>query len=78
MELYADTNPPPPKYQYTHLFYENVTWDRNIKKNMTIYKLIKHCIAVDLILKHNKKGSMLGRVGYIIYSTNMIHLRDVT
>jgi hypothetical protein len=30
------------------------------------------------ILKHNQKGSMLGRVRYIIYSTNMIHLHDVT
>jgi hypothetical protein len=33
-------------------------------------------IAVDLILKHNQKGSILGRVKYIIYSTNMIRLRD--
>jgi hypothetical protein len=42
------------------------------------YTNCKHCIAVDLILKHNQKGSMLGRVRYIIYSTNMIYLRDVT
>jgi hypothetical protein len=31
-----------------------------------------------MILKHNEKGSMLGRVRYIIYSINMIRLRDVT
>jgi hypothetical protein len=37
----------------------------------------KHCIAVDLILKHNQKGTMLGRVRYIIYSTNMIRLREL-
>jgi hypothetical protein len=37
MELYVDT--PPHKYQLTHLFYENVTWDGNIKKkNRTISK----------------------------------------
>ena len=35
----------------------------------------KHCIAVDLLLKHNQQGSMLGRFRYIIYSTNMIRLR---
>ena len=29
---------------------------------------------VDRILKHNQKGSMLGKVRYIIYSTNMIRL----
>ena len=40
------------------MFYENVTWDGYIK---TIYNC-KHCIAVDLILKHNQKGTVLGRV----------------
>jgi hypothetical protein len=44
------------------LFYENVTWDGCIKKRIrTIYNF-KHCTAVDLILKHNQKGTMLGRV----------------
>jgi hypothetical protein len=38
------------------LFYETVTWDGSIKKKIrTIYNC-KHCIAVDLILKHNQKG----------------------
>jgi hypothetical protein len=46
------------------------------KKIKTIYNC-KHCIAVDLILKHNQKGTMLGRVRYIIYSTNMIRLREL-
>ena len=36
-----------------------------------LYTNWKHCIAVDLILKHNQKGSRLGRVRYIIYSTKM-------
>jgi hypothetical protein len=36
-------------------------------------KLGRYCIAVDLILKHKQKGLMLGRVSYIIYSTNMKH-----
>ena len=43
MELYVDTIlPPSPKnYQLTHLFYENVTLDGNIKKTIrTIYKLL--------------------------------------
>jgi hypothetical protein len=57
MKLYVDT-------PQLHLFYENVTytctWDGNIKKKIrTIYNC-KHCIAVDLILKHNQKGTMLG------------------
>ena len=74
MKLYVE----PPPDTNTPLFYENVTWDGNIKNKIrTIYNC-KHCIAVDLILKYNQKGSMLGRVRYIIYSTNMIHLRDVT
>jgi hypothetical protein len=46
---------------------ENVTWDGNIKKKIrTIYNC-KHCIAVDLILKHNQKGSMLGRVKIYLF-----------
>ena len=71
MKLYVDTH-------RTHLFYENVTWEGNSKKKIrTIYKLLTYN-AVDLKLIHNQKGSMLGRVRYIIYSTNMIRLRDVT
>jgi hypothetical protein len=49
------------------MFYEHVTWDGIIKKTFRT----KHCIIVDLILKHNQKGSRLGRVRYIIFSTNM-------
>ena len=42
------------------------------KQNRTIYNC-KHCIAVDLILKHNQKGTMYGKSKYLfIYSTNMI------
>ena len=44
------------------IFYENVTWDGNIKNKIrTIYNC-KHCIAVDPILKHNQTGTMLVRV----------------
>jgi hypothetical protein len=51
----------------TPLFYENVTWDGNIKKKIgTIYNY-KHCIAVDLISKHNQTGTMLGRVRYMLF-----------
>ena len=65
MKLY----PPPNTNKLT--LYENVPWDGNIKKKFkTIYNC-KHCITVDLILKHNQKGSMLGRVRYIIYLINM-------
>ena len=42
-----------------------------LRKKLRRYTDCKHCFAVDLILKHNQKGSMLGRVWYIIYSTNM-------
>ena len=49
-----------------------------LRKKLEQYTNYKHCIAVDLILKHNQKGSMLGRVGYIICSTNVIRLHDVT
>ena len=38
----------------------------------------KHCIAVDLILKHNQKGTMLGRVRYIIYSTKSKAKKKIT
>jgi hypothetical protein len=51
----------------TPLFYENVTWDGNIKKKIkTIYNY-KHCIAVDLTLKHNQTGTILGRVRYMLF-----------
>jgi hypothetical protein len=60
MKLY----PPPPN---KILFYENVAWDGNIKKTLGRYTNGKHCLAVDLILKHNQKGSRFGRViQYII------------
>jgi hypothetical protein len=49
-----------------------------LRKKLGRYTNCQYCIAVDLILKHNQKGSMLGRVRYIIYSTNMIRLRDIT
>jgi hypothetical protein len=32
MEVYVDTPPPQVPIIETHLFYENVTWDGNIKK----------------------------------------------
>ena len=38
----------------------------------------KHCIAVDMILKHNQKGLSLGRAKYIIYSITWNRLCDVT
>jgi len=43
-------------YKETCMFYENVTWDGNIKKKLERYTNCKHCIAVDLILKHKQKG----------------------
>jgi hypothetical protein len=59
--------PPPLPTQITSLFYENVTWDGNIKKKLrTIYNY-KHCIAVDLILKHNQTDTMLGRIRYMLF-----------
>jgi hypothetical protein len=65
MKLYVET--PPHNINKTPLFYENVTWDGNIKKQIrTIYNY-KHCIAVDLILKHNQTGTMLGRVRYMLF-----------
>ena len=49
------------------MFHEKVTWDGNIKKTIrTIYNY-KHCIAVDMILKHNQTGTMLGRVTYMLF-----------
>jgi len=49
------------------MFYENVSWDGNIKKNnLRRYTNCRHCIPVDLILKHKQKGSRLGRVRNII------------
>ena len=59
--------PPPPPNTNKLFFYENVTWDGYIKKKIrTIYNC-KHCIAVDLILKHNQTGTMLGRVRYMLF-----------
>ena len=49
------------------MLYENVPWDGNIKKKLGRYTICKHCIAVDLILKHNQKGSMLGRVKIYVF-----------
>jgi hypothetical protein len=37
-----------------------------LKKVRTIYNC-KHCIAVDLISKHNQKGTMLGRVNMYLF-----------
>jgi hypothetical protein len=66
MKLYVDPTPSP-QLQINSLFYENVTWDGNIKKKIrTIYNC-KHCIAVDLIIKHNQKGTMLGRVKIYLF-----------
>ena len=49
-----------------------------IRKKLRRYTNCKHGIAVDLILKHNQKGTMLGRVRYIIYSTNMTSHAEVS
>jgi hypothetical protein len=46
---------------------ENVTWDGNIKKKIRTINNCKHCIAVDLILKHNRKGTMLGGVNIYLF-----------
>ena len=53
------------------MFYENTSWDRILRKKLEQYTNCKHRFAVDLILKNDQKGSRLGRVRYIIYSTNM-------
>jgi hypothetical protein len=46
MEVYVDI--PLPQYKLTHLFYENVTWDGDIKKK--IDKLITlYCSLSDII-----------------------------
>jgi hypothetical protein len=55
-----------------------MSWDSHDRFLQNPCWALVHCIAVDLILKHNQKGTMLGRVRYSIYSTNMIHPRDVT
>ena len=63
MKLYVE----PPSIQYTPWLHENVTWDGNIKKTIrTIYNY-KHCIAGDLLLKHNQTVTMLGRVTYMLF-----------
>ena len=36
-----------------------------LRKKLGRYTNCKHCIAIDLILKHNQKVTMLGRVRYI-------------
>ena len=42
--------------------YGNASWDVDIKNNLGRYTNWKHCIVIDLILKHNQKGSRLGRI----------------
>jgi hypothetical protein len=49
--------------------WSNMGW--NINKKLGRYTNCKYCIEVDLILMYNQKGSRLGRVWYIIYTTNM-------
>jgi len=49
------------------MFYENVTWDGNIKKTIRTIYICKHCIAIDLIFKHNQKDAMLGRVQIYLF-----------
>jgi len=39
------------------MFYENVTWDGICRQTLGRYTNCKYCIAIDLILKHNQKGS---------------------
>ena len=59
------------------MFYENVSWDGHIKKEkIGRYTNCNHCIAVDLISKHNQKGTMLGRVK--IYLFIQLTWSDVT
>jgi hypothetical protein len=44
------------------MFYENVSWDGHIKKEkIGRYTNCNHCIAVDLISKHNQKGLLIGK-----------------
>ena len=47
------------------MLYEHVTWDGIIKKKFRT----KHCIIVDLILKHNQRGLEVGK-GQIHYIFN--------
>ena len=49
------------------MFYENATWDGNFKNKIKTIYHCKHCIAVDLILKQNQKGTMLGRVKIYLF-----------
>ena len=49
------------------MFYENVTWDQTIKKQFWAIINYKRCIQVDLILKHNQMGTILGRVRYMLF-----------
>ena len=49
-----------------------------LRKKIGRYTNCKHCIAVDLLLNHNQKGSRWGRVRYIIYSASMKRQGDVT
>ena len=41
-------------------------WENTKKPIRTIYNY-KHCIAFDLILKHNQTGKMLGIVRYMLF-----------
>jgi hypothetical protein len=68
------------------LFYENVTWDGNIKNKIrTIYNC-KHCIAVDLILKqpngHDVEKSQIHVIYLLVEETGELvestDLRQVT
>ena len=49
-----------------------------LRKKLERYTNYKHCIAVELILRHNQTDTMLGIVIHDFYSTNMIRPRDVT
>ena len=67
MKLYIEPPPPDRNKLLCFMKIENVIWDGNIKNKIrTIYNY-KHCIAVDLILKHNQTGTMLGRVRYMLF-----------
>jgi hypothetical protein len=62
--------PPPPLQINSYVLWKCNMGCEYLKK-LRQYTNSKHFIAVDLILKHNRKGSRLGRVRYIIYSTDM-------
>ena len=66
-----EITPPQKKIQINSCFMKRQHRMGVLRKNLGRYTNCKHCIAVDLIFKHNQKDSKLGRVRYIIYSTNM-------